>query len=238
MSLMLTDCKIMLGGYNLSGYHNSMNLEYGAEMLDDTVFGTNGTRSNKPGLKTVSMTGNIFWDTTQDGINYNRIGAVREVMSWAHLGNSEGDTVFTTRGVNANYNPLSGAVGELMASEFDAMAANTPLVRGKLLATGSKAASGNGGGILVGAVSATQKVYSALHVLAIAATSIIVEVESDDAVGFASPTSQITHTTFLGAGTVGAEWMELAGPITDTYWRSKWTIVGGPFTIFHSVGIK
>lgn len=234
-----TDCKIFLGGYNISGFHNSLNLEHGAEMLDDTVFGTSGTRSNKPGLKTFQYTGNGFWDETLDGVLYNRIGAVREVMSFAPEGNVEGDRAFTVRAVNGTYNPLSGEVGALLPFEFSAMSANAPLVRGVVLATGSKAATGNGTGLNLGLVASGKKAYSALHVTAIAATSIIVTVESDDGSGFPSPTTRLTHTTFLGAGTVGADWQELAGPIaTDTWWRSKWTIVGGPFVIYHVFGIQ
>lgn len=235
--IILTDCKIVLGGYNLSGFHNSINLDYGAEMKDDTVFGTSGTRSNKPGLKTVSAVGSVFWDTVMDGVIFNRIGATREVMSLAPEGNAEGDMSYAVRAVNGTYNPMSGEVGELMESEFDAHSANSPLVRGRVLANLTpKAATGNGVGVEIGAVSATQRVYSALHVVGGATTSIVVTVESDDAAGFPSPTLRFTHTLF-GAAAIGAEWLQLAGPITDTYWRSTWTIVDGPATIFHVVGI-
>lgn len=235
----LTDCKIYLGGYNLSGFHNSMELNYAAEMLDDTAFGTSGTRSNKPGLKTFSFSGHGFWDTTQDGANFARIGATREVMSFAPVGNVEGDRAFTVRAVNAKYNPISGEVGALLGYDFDAMAANTPLVRGAVMATGSKAVTGSGAVVNLGPVGALQRVYSALHVTAVAATSIIVVVESSAVIGMTSPTTRITHTTFLGAGTIGADWQFSAvGAVTDAFWRTKWTIVGGPFTIYNVVGIQ
>jgi hypothetical protein len=236
--IILTDCKIIVGGYNLSGYHNSISMEFGPEMLDDTRFGTTGTRSFKPGLKNFSVTGGGFWDYDIDEVLYNKIGAVREVLSLAHEGNVEGDRAFATRAVSGTYNPISGEVGALMPFELNFQNANSSLVRGTVLATGAQAASGQGTGVEIGAASATQRIYSALHVTAIAATSIDVIVESDDAAGFASPTTRLTHTQFTGAGTVGADWQELAGPITDTFWRSKWTIVGGPFTFFHVLGIQ
>lgn len=235
----LTDCKIYIGGYNLSGHHNSMSLEYGAEMLDDSVFGVGSTRSFKPGLKTFGFSGSGFWDTVMDPVLYSRIGAVREVMSWAHEGNAEGDRAFTTRGVNGTYNPMQGAVGELISFDIDAMAANAPLVRGTVLALGSKAATGNGGAQNLGLLAAGKRAYSALHVTSVAATSIQVIVQSDDAVGFPSPTTRLTHTLISNGDGVKADWQELAGPIaTDTYWRSQWTIIGGPFTIFHVFGIQ
>jgi hypothetical protein len=191
-------------------------------------------------MKTFSFTGGGFWDGVMDKPLYDRIGAVREVMSFAELGNTVGDRVFSVRAVNGKYNPLSGEVGALLPFEMDAMSANSPLVRGVLLATGSKVATGQGTAVqLTPAVALGQRLYSALHVTAIGPTSIIVIVESDDNAGFTTPTTRLTHTTFTGGGTVGADWQELAGPVaTDTYWRSKWTMVGaGPFTIFHTLGI-
>lgn len=238
--IILTDCKILLGGYNLSGYHNSINLEHGAEMLDDTVFGTSGTRSNKPGMKTVSVSGNGFWDDVVDEALYNRIGAVREVMTLAPEGNAEGDRAFILRAVNGTYNPLTGEVGQLVAFDLDARASNAPLVRGVVMALGSKAADGNSVGIDLGLLAAGKRAYSGIHITASAAGTIQIIVESDDGAGFGSPTTRLTHTLFTSTGTeVGADWQELAGPVaTDTFWRSKWTITGGPFTIYHVFGIQ
>lgn len=235
----LTNAKIHVGGYNLSGFHNSLDVSFGPEMLDDTVFGTNGTRSNKPGLKTLSVEGSGFWDSDVDLALYSKIGAVREVLSVAPVGAAEGDVAMTTRAVSGTYAPVSGEVGALMPFNLSFQNAASPLVRGVVLATGSKATTGNGSAQLLGLLASGKRAYSGLHVTAIAATSIVVIVESDDTGGFASPTTRLTHTTFLGAGTVGSDWQELAGPVaTDTYWRSKWTIVGGPFTIHHVFGIQ
>lgn len=232
--VILTDCKIMLGGYNLSGFHNSVTLDYGAEMLDDTVFGTSGTRSNKPGLKTVAFTGDGFWDTTQDEANYNRIGAVRELLTIAPVGNAEGDPAYMVRAVNATYNPLSGEVGQLLTFTMDARSANSPLVRGFVLALGAKAANGTGVGVNIGSALATQKIYSALHVTDVTGTDITVTIESSADSGFGSPTTRLTHTTMTD---IGADWQEAVGPFTDTYWRASWTPTGGASTIYVVFGI-
>ena len=49
-------------------------------------------------------------------------------------------------------------------------------------------------------------------------------VQSDDAVGFPSPT---TRLTFAAATAIGAQQLTLDGPIpTDTFWRINWTIAG------------
>jgi len=234
----LTDCKILVGGYNLSGYSNSIGVEYGVEILDDTVFGTNGTRSNKPGLKNLSVTGGGFWDTDLDLVLYSKIGATRDVLTFAPVGNVEGERSFFTRAVSGTYAPLSGEVGALLPFELSFMNAASALIRGVVMASGSKAASGNSTGLELGLLGALQRAYSALHVTAVAATSIQVIVESDDNSGFTTPTTRLTHTLVTDAA-VTADWQELAGAVaTDTWWRSKWTIIGGPFTIYHSFGIQ
>lgn len=238
-ALILTDAKIILGGYNLSGFHSSLEVNYEAEILDDTTFGTSGTRSAVAGLKTFNITGNMFWDATVDEPMFNRIGAASEVMSVAPVGNAEGDRAYCMKAVSAQYNPVSGEVGTLLRTQLDGRAAGTPLVRGQLIATGAKAATGTGTGGVYGAASATQRLYSALHVTAIAGTAVPTFtgiVESDDNAGFTSATTRLTHDAMTA---IGANWKEAAGPVTDTYWRASWTISGTnpSFTVFWVFGI-
>lgn len=237
MSLALLNCKFVLGGYNLSGVSNAMTLEHGAEMLDDTHFGTNGTRSNKPGLKTVSASASGHVDTTLDEAMYNRIAAVREVLSIAYDGETEGDVGFITRAVNGTYTPLAGEVGQLVTFEFSALSANSPLVRARALAWGAKTTDGNGTGIQLPAVTADQRVYASLHVTNfLTLTNIIVTIESASDALFTTPTTRLTFTTMTD---IGANWQELAGPITDTYWRAKWDVTGsGSASIWVNLGIE
>lgn len=240
-TLVITDAKILVGGYNLSGFHSSCEMTYEVEILDDTTFGTSGTRSAKPGLKTFSFTGNMFWDTSVDEMLFNRIGAVPEVMSIAPVGNAEGDRSYCLKGVGATYSPASGEVGALMRTNLDARAAGTPLVRGSLMATGDKTATGNGTGMQLTAVTAGHKIYSALHVTALSGTggpTIAGIIESDDTGSFTTPTTRLTHDTLSA---IGANWKEdlPVGGITDTYWRAKWTITGTDphITVFWTFGI-
>ena len=85
----------------------------------------------------------------------------------------------------------------------------------------------------IGAVSATQSVYSALHVTAASGTlDVIVESAPSN---WSSESTRITHTQFSG---VGAEMKSTAGAITDAYWRVKWTVSGGgSFDFICSLGI-
>lgn len=238
-TFVLTNARIVVGGYELSGQMNSVNLNYQAEMKDDTVFGTAGTRSNKPGLKQVSLQGNIFWDATIDEPRYDRIGAVREVFTVSNLGQTVGDVGYICRGVDGSYNPLTGEVGELVMAQLDMHSANTQLARSVVGATGTKIATGTGTGIQLGAVGANSRLYAALHAIdPVTGTlpTLDVTIESDDAIGFPSPTVRATFTQMTARG---AQWTEVAGPITDDWWRVVWTIGGTlpSFPILVSFGI-
>lgn len=234
----LTDCKIYLGPYDLSGQHNSIALDYNAELLDETVFGGAGTRRYKPGLQQIKATGNIFWDDTSDLALFNRIGANREVLMVAPTGNAEDDRAFFTRGVNGTYNPASGEIGTLLRSTLDVNNANTPLVRGVISAAkGQRTTTGNSTGSNQGAVGATQKLYAGLFVFAVNVVGTLDVIIQSDTVGFPSPVTAITFATVTNS--IGAEWQEVAGPITDTWFRSQWTIAGGgDYTFAVVLGIR
>lgn len=221
----LTQALIRLGGYDLSGQHNSITLDYAAEILDETSFNSGQTRKNRPGLKTFQASGKVFWDSNTDLALFNRIGAIREVFSVSQPGTAEGDRAFFNRTVSGTYNPIAGEVGALGESDVDLKSANTPLVRGVLAGVGTKVATGTGAANQLGAVGSTQRLYAALHVVGTPSGTLDVVIESDDAVGFPSPTTVLTFSQFTT--TIGAEWQEVAGPITDTYFRAKWTIGGG-----------
>jgi hypothetical protein len=222
-TIVYQNCRMFMGGYELSGIANMIGMDYEAEMLDATPFGQ-GTRINKPGLKVVSMRGS---------------GAAKEVVSMAPEGAAVGDTVFFVEGVNGAYNPISGAVGELIGFEIDLRAQTRALVRGKLGYTGTATASGNGSSVQLGALTATQRLFAALHVVDPAGTTptLTVKIQSDNATGFPSATDQITFTQVTT--TAGAQWGSVAGPITDDWWRVNLTIAGTSpsYKVFCSFGI-
>jgi hypothetical protein len=62
-----------------------------------------------------------------------------------------------------------------------------------------------------------------------------VKVQSDDAVGFASPTDRLT---FSAATQAGYQWLDLGGAIaSDSYWRASWTLPSGAASFALMVGI-
>jgi hypothetical protein len=238
----LVNCKIYVGGLDLSGDSNSLNLVHSAEMLDGTVFqpsSVNRTRSYTPGLKTIELSANMFWNIDVDDRLFTRIGLANEVASVAALGETEGDRVFFTRGIRGQYNPLSGEVGQIITAQLDVKNAGFDLVRGSLMASGSKSSSSTSTGLNLGS-AANKRVFSALHVvspLTAGAPTFAGIIQSDDNSGFTTPTTRLTHTTMTEDG---ADWQQatIGAGVTDNWWRASWTITGGgTFGIFWSFGI-
>jgi hypothetical protein len=100
----------------------------------------------------------------------------------------------------------------------------TKLIRGTVLHSGG-GLSGVGTAYEVGAASATQSAYAILQVTSVSGTlpKLDVLVESDDASGFASGT---TRFEFTQATAIGAEFLSLAGAITDEFWRVSFSTSG------------
>lgn len=219
----LQDCKLLVAGYDLSGKMNALALDYSADMVDDTTFGDT-TRSRLGGLKNVTAQHNGYWDGTGlDDILFNRIGLAGEVMTIAPAALTAGNRAFTFKSTLGEYAP-GGAVGDMFAFSVSGESSDS-LVRGTVLFNNTVTATGSGAGQNLGAVSSTQKLYAALHVLAASGTSLTVRVQSDVDNTFASPVNQIT---FAAATAIGAQWATpVNGAITDTFWRVDYTVVGG-----------
>jgi hypothetical protein len=240
-NLILKDVKAYMGHLALHGYSNEIELNWSAEIKDHTVFGL-GTRRNKAGLLVVDASMSGFNDFDEDtGIDaglYGRIGAVSAPLSVAPVGNAENEVVFFTSKVNGVYTPIGGTVGDMAEYSLDCKGAGVALIRGLVGGLGAKTATGNGTGHQTGAVSAVQRIGAALHVVAASGTTPTLDVVIESSVDntFASPTTRLTFAQLTG---VGSEFKSLVGPITDTYWRAKWTIAGTTpsFTVFIALGI-
>jgi len=237
----LKNCKLYLAQYNLSADHNKIALSYGAEMKDDTVFGDD-TKSNKAGLLTVGMSGEGFWQADADDyqvedVIWSKFATADVPMTICPTTGADGERAFSFKSVLANYVP-GESVGELLKFTIEANGTGK-LARGTIMATGAKTTTGNGTARQLGAVTATQKVYAAMHVIAVSGTDPTLDmiVESDDAEGFASGVPRITFTQ---ATAITSEWKTADGAITDDWWRASWTIGGTDdpsFTVVLFVGI-
>jgi hypothetical protein len=120
-----------------------------------------------------------------------------------------------------------GPVGELHTYDLRAVGRDAGIARGLVLHPRATARTVSGTGVArqLGAVSATQRLWAALHVPAASGTtpSLTVRVQSDDNAGFTSPTDRITFTAAAGRT---AQMSSVAGAITDQWWRVTWTVTG------------
>lgn len=132
-TLVFTDGYIIVNAVNLSNHTKSITLNYEAEMLDDTVMTTTGTRSNKPGLKNWTLEVEFLQDFASGSIDatlFSLIGAnafpiaVRPTSGAVSINNPE----YQGQAVLESYPPMTAEVGALGTASSSFRAAG-PLVR-------------------------------------------------------------------------------------------------------------
>ena len=238
----LRDIKIAYGGRDLSGELSSLNMEFNADTPDATVL-SDTARRRLPGLLSINSTHNGWWDSVSalDSLDedlFTQVGTDPLLVTASPNGGAQGEPSFSWQALTAEYSP-GATVGEVFAFTFNTQG-DSRLIKGVVMENGVFGSTVNGTARQVGAVSDSplQRIYSSVHVLAASGTTptLDVTVESDDAMGFGSPVTRMTHPQFGGRG---ADLQILDGPITDDWWRLVLTIGGGSpsFTVFGALGI-
>jgi hypothetical protein len=131
---------------------------------------------------------------------------------------------------------LGGGVGELATTSFATKASDPPIIGVVGAPLASRTTAGlTGTAIAMTGPTAAQSMYACLHVTAAAGTNLVVKVQSDDAIGFPSPTDRITFSTMSA---VGSQWSSVVGNLsTETHWRILCTITSGTFTFLAGFGV-
>lgn len=227
--------KLWLGGYHLSGYMNTVLLDWQGNPLPNTKLGDD-TESNAAGLPSIRTEAAGFWDVDADDAIQNTLAVADTPCSIGMETGAAGEVAYTYKALQGAYS-AGDRVGELMRFDVSAMGRGSPLVRGTIMHNATRTSTSTSTAYQVGAASATQTVYAALHVVAAsAADTLDVVVQSDNAEGFSSPTTRITFTQ---ATAIGSQWGLVAGAITDDWWRLSYTIGGSDpsFTFVVVLGI-
>ena len=118
-TLVYTDAMLTVNGIDLSDHVKSLTLNYEAEMLDDTVMGTSGTRSSKPGLKNWSLEVEFTQDFDAGSVDetlFPLIGADSfpvQARAVKALPVSATNPQYSGNAVLENYSPIAGEVGTL-----------------------------------------------------------------------------------------------------------------------------
>lgn len=241
--LVLTQSKLFAAGYDFSGDLRAIALRLGADQKDATNFASGGTRKRLAGLKTGSFALEGYWNAASaavaaDDTLFGNIGLTGIPVTIIPQTGAEGEVCYSGNFDFADYVP-GAKVGDMF--EFSSNGETTSeIARGTLLHNAARASGGNGTIYQVGAVSATQKAYAALHILALTPSgspTFTCKIQSAALVGFGSPTDRITFTS---AAAVGGQWATpIAGPITDAFWRIVYTLTNiSSITFAVSLGIQ
>lgn len=204
------------------------------EQLDTTaVCTTTGYREFIAGLKSWEFSCDGMLDFANDGqdekLGAGQIGTDLVPISIMPTtsGGALGELAYSGKALHVGYQWF-GATGDLAPFNLRAVGKGNPLVRGQVMhpTTSARSSSGNGTGYQLGALSASQSIFLALHVTAISgAPTFAVILESDDNSNFTSATTRITSANY--SASTGSEWQYLTGAVTDDYWRVRWTVSGG-----------
>ena len=228
-TLVFTDCKIYIAQYDMSGDINQVQLNVGAEMVENTTFGATA-RTKKAGLYTVDYNLNGFANYGSnlcDETLFAQTGNINVPHTLVPEGNAIGNVAYIFRGAQASYSP-GGQVGEMIKFSVNGGVSGGAAIRAKILEPGTSMRTSNASGneVLVGAASASQRVFVAVHVLEKQGNNATLDlIVQSDTTGFPSPANQITVAQFNN--TLGSSWNNTAaGAITDTFYRVGWTIGG------------
>lgn len=225
----LTNARLFTGGADLTSVNNKLEVSAERAAVDTTNFGSSGWTESLAGLGETEINAEGFWEATD-------AGKVDDAM-WAQLGGltswtaspntgAVADLAYFTSALTGSYQ-LGGEVGDV--APWTAKAAGSwPLVRGVIAHPSGTArtVTGTGTAQSLGAVSATQNLYAALHVLSVTGTvtpTITVTIQSDSAEAFPS---SATVLSFAAATAIGGQILRVPGAITDTWFRPQWTISG------------
>jgi hypothetical protein len=229
--------RLFAGTADLTGVTNKLEVKAEREAKESTAFAASGDvwKEVLAGIASTQISGEGQWEAGDSGkVDDESMTDLASVIpvTVGPVGAADGDLAYLTGALRTSFQ-VGGAVGDVAPWSGD-LVGNWPLVRGKIAHPPGTARSSTGTGTAyqLGAVSSTQQLYAALHVLSLSGTSpsITVKVQSDNASNFPSAADQLT---FTAATARSGQLLRVAGPITDDWFRVSYTISGtGPSILF------
>jgi hypothetical protein len=227
--LVLTNVRLFANAADLTAASNKAELQASVEAKEVTNYASAGWKEYLGGLGSGAVDAEGQWEAFDASkVDDSRWADLGGVGPWSicPAGAAVTAPAYLTKALETSY-ALLGQVGDVAPWKAAASSA-WPLAQGQVAnAPGSAlTVTGVGTAIQLGAVPAGKQLYSNLHVLSVAGTAaptITARIESDNAVGFPSPATQIT---FAAATAAGGQALRAAGAITDDWFRAAWTISG------------
>jgi hypothetical protein len=234
----LTDAWCYVAGHDFTGETNRLMWSAEAAVKDKSTFRSGGWTENAAGLKshTFDMAG--FWSAGADDVDdeaFAGLGAAGRVFTFGP-DETEGEVAYLGSLGFFNYTAL-GDHGELAPFQLTSQGSDgVGVVRGKLAAAKQSVnATGQLGSIVqLGNIPAGQYLYASLHVIT-PGTTITVQLQSDDAVGFSSPT---TRATLGPITTKSGTWAtRFAGVLAETHYRLNISAITGTHVVAGAIAV-
>lgn len=225
--MVFNNAKLILGGFDMSGQHNTLTLNYSAEMLDRTCFGSSA-RKRKAGLSNVEFRHSGYFGTTDTDKNlYDFVGSTGKNVSFTG-GTAIGDPAFLCKGIYSEYS-LGGTIGDLMG--FDVAGVGIPaspaLVQGKIIVAKGGATnmtSEVSTACNIGVGTTAQKFYVSAHTYSWSTVAGGAGFHGIIQVSASSNFSTATNWLFVWDGTTyasthDARWFSTKAPTTKGFYR-------------------
>jgi len=217
-----TNSGLLVAGLDLSadadvGF-NAVGLTLGSEAVQANRYVNSGANAAQvtPGLKTAQVEAEGYPGSALDGF----------AVTICPEGRADGDPAYFMRATQGQYQPMgSGELGDMLrwklSASVRAIMEGAPdqwpgaAIKGTVAMDVLAAGTGAQAGQQLGALSATQRLWVAVHLFD-AAGAVGFDIESDDNGGFTTATQRIDVPDI----TVSGSWAgTVLGAITDDYWR-------------------
>jgi hypothetical protein len=240
-----SDAALCLDGYDVSGVTSKLPLKWEQEIKEwicfkDPSLGTSDslTKRRAPGAESADLPVDGYFDV---GTNWQEaqdaLGASGIILSY-FTSRTPGGLAYLIPVVQAD-SVLGGNVGDVIpfAAHYQS---NGVVCAGTNFEYRSVTATGSGTSQTLGPVSATQSIYLHEHLTAIPGGTSLTAAIIFESSALGDFTDAVTRFTFTSLTTRGKQRAVVAGPVTDTHFRYRWTIggSGGTFPLRLAAGIR
>jgi hypothetical protein len=246
--IVLKDTKVFFGGHDIGGQMNNITINYTAEILDRTAFGSS-FRKRRAGLQNAEISGSGFYHSSgiekgttsgkPDPVLFGKTGST-VVMSIIPEGSAPNNISYFGKMSAAEYSP-GGTIGELLGFTFAAQGAGNKFVRGKHAITDDVTEDSNefSTELNLGTNSTKDKVWAALHVLNVDTTqdTIQVAIKGSSEANFGTETAYLSFSLTdddVGQGFSGSTRVKST---KHSYYRAATTDTG-TYKVSVSIGVK
>lgn len=248
-TIALLDVFSYVHGHDFTGDSNKTLLTLGRTALDRSNFRSRGWKRIQGGLRTVAFEQVGYWQAGADSVDEQSFADLGVVDRVHTIGPSEveGGVAYMWQGGKFNYTLFDAGIDQMAPFSLNSQGASkVGVVRGLLAVrpvdddaepVTVSATGAIGSAVNLGAPVSGQSVYATLHVLGAPGTTVTVQLQSDTASNFPSPTTRAT----IGPLTVtGGTWLTpLPGPFAgETHWRFNVSAITGSFTLAGAIAVQ